>query len=92
MIHFYTKRNNLTTSSLEETKKLPPPHPFTNDTSKKDLLHYYRRSQDLSVNETISLLVYIQETKPPKICLPLSILLTIFYVVHSHDLSSHPVR
>ena len=35
---------------------------------------------------------YIQDTTTPKICLPLSLLLAIFYKAHSHDLSGHPGR
>ena len=35
---------------------------------------------------------YIQETKSPKICLPLSFLLVIFHNAHTHDLSGHPGR
>ena len=35
------------------------------------------------------LLYYIQETTSPKICLPLSLLLTVFHIANSHDLSGH---
>ena len=35
---------------------------------------------------------YIQETTSPTICLPLSLLLVVFYAAHSHDLSGHPGR
>ena len=56
----------------------------------KGLLHYYRRFQHLSINETNHLLYHIQETNPPKICLPISLLLVIFHVAYSHDLSGHP--
>ena len=38
----------------------------------KGLLHYYRRLQNLKFNENNHLLNYIQETSPPKICLPIS--------------------
>ena len=57
----------------------------------KGLLHYYRRFQSLSINESNNLLYYIQETTSLKICLSLSLLLVIFYKAHSHDLSGHPV-
>ena len=35
---------------------------------------------------------YIPETTSPKICLPIFLLLVIFHVAHSHELSSHPGR
>ena len=58
----------------------------------KGLIHYYRRFQNLSINEDNKLLYYIQETTSPKICLPLSLLLVIFYIAHFHDLSGYPGR
>ena len=57
---------------------------------KKGLLHYNRRFQNLSINKTNHLLYYIIETTSPKLCLPLSLLLLIIHVAHSHDLSGHP--
>ena len=44
----------------------------------------------MSFKESNNLLYYIQETTSPKMCLTLSLLLVIFYKVHSHDLSGHP--
>ena len=58
--------------------------------SNKGLLQYYQRFQNISINETNYLLYYIQETTSRKICLPLSLILVIFHVAHSHDLSGHP--
>ena len=68
------------------------PVPSLTIRANKNLLHYYQRFQDLSVNETNHLVYYIQETTSPKICLPLSLLLTVFYIAHSHDQSGHPSR
>ena len=58
----------------------------------KRLLHYYRSFQNLSINETNHLFYCTQETTSPKICLPLSLLLVIFHVTLSHDLSGDPGR
>ena len=35
---------------------------------------------------------YVQETKPPKNCLPLSLLLIVFHAAQSHNLSGHRGR
>ena len=56
------------------------------------MLLYYQRFQDLRLKETNHLLYYKQETNSLKICLPLSLSLTVFYNAHSHSLSSHPGR
>ena len=57
----------------------------------KELLHYYRRFRNSNINENNNLFHFIQETTSPKICLPLSLLIT-FYNAHTHDLSGHPGR
>ena len=56
------------------------------------MLHYYRRFQNISINEANHLLYYIQKTTSPKICLPFSLLLVKFHVARSRDLSGHPAR
>ena len=58
----------------------------------KGLLHYYRRFIHLYINETDHLLYYIQETDPPKVCLPLSLLLNVFYNAHTHKFLGHRGR
>ena len=55
-------------------------------------LHIYIRFQDLNANETTQLLYYIHETQTPKLCLPFCLLLTVFHIARSHDLSGHPGR
>ena len=57
--------------------KNQPPVPSLTIRANKSFLHYYRRFQDLSVNETNQLLYYIQETTSPKMCLPLSLSLSL---------------
>ena len=56
-----------------------PPTPSLTVRANKGLLHYYRRSQNLSINEDKNLLYYILESTSPQICLPLSLLLVMFY-------------
>ena len=72
--------------------KNQPSIPSLTIRANKGLLHYYRRRRDLSINETNHLLYNIEETTPPKFCLPISLLLVIFHVAHSPDLSGHPGR
>ena len=69
--------------------KIYPFTPSLTIRANEGLLHYYRRFKNLSVNETNYLFYYIQETTSPQICLPLSLLLVIFYTAHSHDLPGH---
>ena len=73
----------------KQFKNFPPTLSLTIRANKR-LLHYYRRFQNLSINEDNDLLYYIQETTSPKICLPFSLLLVNFYKAHYHDLSGHP--
>ena len=69
-----------------------PSTPSLTIRANKGLLHYYSRFQNLSNNENKNLLYFIQETTSPKICLPLSLLLVIFYNAHTHNLSGYPGR
>ena len=89
------KHNNKTQFSdnfyFGNTTKFPPTPSLTTRANKR-LLHYYGRFQNLSINEDNNHLYYIQETKSPKVFLPLSLLLVIFNKAHSHDLSGHPGR
>ena len=73
-------------------KKKFPNTPSLTIRANKGLLHYYRRFSHLSFNETNNLLYYVREIQSSKICLPLSLLLTIFHNAHSHNLSSHTGR
>ena len=75
-----------------ETQRKLPIRPLFNYSCKQRLLHFYRRFQNLSINEINHLLYFKQETTPPIICVPISLLLVIFHVAHSHDLSGHPGR
>ena len=68
-----------------------PPTPSLTIRANKGLLHYCRRFQNLSVNESNNLLYYIQKTKSPKICLLLSLLLVIFYNAHTMQQSQKTI-
>ena len=87
----HDNRTRLLASSPLEKYKNQPPTTSPNLRASKKLLPYYRRFQDLSINETNYLLYYIQETTSPKIRFSLSFL-TKFCSAHSHDLSGHPSR
>ena len=94
-LHFYMKHKNtdpVIRQLLWKKNKNHTPAPSLIIRANKGLLHYYHRFQVLSINETNHFWYYIQETTSPKICLPLSLLLTIFYIAHSHNLSGHPGR
>ena len=56
---------------------------------KKELLDWYRRFPDLSINETNNLKNYIQETQSPKIFYNF-FFLTLFHIACSLDLSGYP--
>ena len=77
---------------LWKTYKNHPPLPSLPIRANKGLLHYYRRFIHLHINETDHLLYYIKETNPPKVCLPLSLLLNVFHNAHTHEFSGHPGR
>ena len=104
---FYDEHTEISDKLVNETQQQDPvirplllwkpyknvPHtPSLTIRANKGLLHYHRRFQHLSINESNNLLYYVQETQPPKTCLPLSLILTVFYAAHSHDLSGHPGR
>ena len=60
-----------------------PPIPSLTIRANNGLLQYYRRFQNLCINEDNNLLYYFQEKTSPKNCLQLSLLLVIFYKTHS---------
>ena len=98
---FYTENTEITDALLYEAQQQDPviqqlllwkkcknfPNtPSLTIRANKGFLYYYRPSTHLSINETNNLLYYIRETQSPKLCLPLSLLLTTFHKPHSHDL------
>ena len=96
MIHSYTNYNNniLLKSQLlpwQKTEKTSPTLSLT-IRANKGLSHYHRCFRYLTINETNHLLYYKQETHSLKACLPLSLLLIIFYNALCHGLSGHPGR
>ena len=106
-IFFYTSTTKITDTLLFEAQQQDPvirqlllwkkyknlPNtPTLTIRANKVLLHYYRRFTHLNINETNNLLYYIRETESPTICPPISLILTIFYTAHTHDLPGHPGR
>ena len=102
--HFYSEQTELKGTLLYEAQQLDPVNrqllfrkryknyhsiPSKFILANKGLLHYYRRLQNLIINETNHLLYYIQETTSQKIFLPLSLLLVMVHVKHFHDLLGH---
>ena len=105
--YFYEEQSEINDTLLYQTQKTRPSFEttFTPETQQKFsatpsltirtnnvLSHYYRSFQNLSINEDNNLLFNIHETTSPKICIPLSLLLVIFYKAHSHNLSGYPGR
>ena len=99
--YFYAEQTETSDKLLYETQQQDPvlrqlllwkqyknflPTPSLTIRANKGLLHYYRRLNNLSINESNNLLYYIQETMSSKICLPLSLLLIIFHKAQSHNL------
>ena len=81
---------NTTTSSKKYNNHTSTPSITIREN--KGILYYCRRFQDLSINGTNNILYYIHKTLSPKIGVPLTLLLTVFRITHSHDLSGHPSR
>ena len=104
--YFYHENTTLDETLLNEAQQQDPairqlilwktytpiPLPSLTIRANKGLLHYYRRYIQLYINETNHILFFIQETKSPKICLPLSLLLNIFRNARTHEFSGHPGR
>ena len=91
---FNKEKNKITKTLLYETQNQFYDRYFHGKNTKnrpitptKGLLHYYRRFQDLSINESNQILYYIQETNWSKICLRLSLFLTEFHKAHTRKIS-----
>ena len=69
-----------------------PITPTLTTRANKCLFHYYRRFQDLCIDESNQLLYYTQELKSPIIGLSFSFLLIAFHKAQILDISGHPSR
>ena len=101
--YFYNEQTEFNDTLLYEAQQKDPVirqflfwkwyknHPFIpllTIRANKGLLHYYRRLQDLSINESNYLMYCIQETNPPKICQPISLFGSVSRYTFSRSLRS----